>query len=909
MRPRTVAPWVRTRLRAAPLPALALFLLVLVTAFLAAAFPRGTDSYESAALRDTLDSAGAPRTTLEVSTDAASTQFPRERRERDLQPGSLRDRAPKIAATVPAPITVDREQTAYGAETFRPKESPDKELPRPEGLAPRFTVAAQHGVGEHSKLRDGRLPKGDGVTSRSDRVEAAVTTDTAKTLKLQVGSVVQLPDLRAEQVAFEITGIVEPQRPKGSWWSYEPVLATPEFTAEPGGSPPLHYWHSALLIAPEAGPVLARIDQTPQLYWRLPPRTGALTAQDEPALRSRIASLEHGPLLAELRSVVDDSARLSSDIDQSLAEFRDRRGAVSPIVAVAVFGIGTVAFVVLLMTAELAAARRDGELALLRARGGSLRGIAGRLGAETAVVVLPAAAAGWGLALAAVPEGRTGPSVLGAAAVALCAVLALPVRTVAAHRRPRIHQDRPDLVTARPSRRRTVAELTLLVIAGFAVVALRQRGTGSGSGSTDQLVSAAPVLLGVIAALLLVRLYPPALRFLARPSARRRGLVGFVALARAGRARGTQVLPLLALLTALATAAFGGSVLAGVADARDRAALLSVGADVRVSGPGTPLPGELTAEVRKVTGLDEVSAVHVDPNLDLPDGSAATLVGVDPDSYARISRDAGLGGFAADDIAAPGSGAVPALASPGVAKRLGSGKHSFRMPAGEFTARVAGVRDRTPAAPEGEFLIVDGRRLPDFTNSVLLASGSGIDTDALRSAVHTADPNNGVEVREEQRARLSDSPLQSGAERMYTAAVLAGAGYAVLAVLLSLLQAAPERTALLARLRTMGLGRRQARGLLVLESLPQSLLAACGGALVGWSAIALLSPGIDLERLALTAASGFDDLATAQLRTDPWSLLTPAAAVLCLAVAISLAQAWWTARRTATTELRAGDAR
>lgn len=41
------APWVRTRLRTAPAAACALGLLVLVTAFLAAAFPRAVDTYES----------------------------------------------------------------------------------------------------------------------------------------------------------------------------------------------------------------------------------------------------------------------------------------------------------------------------------------------------------------------------------------------------------------------------------------------------------------------------------------------------------------------------------------------------------------------------------------------------------------------------------------------------------------------------------------------------------------------------------------------------------------------------------------------------------------------------------------------------------------------------------------------
>ncbi|GAA4939204.1 hypothetical protein GCM10023238_01110 [Streptomyces heliomycini] len=60
------------------------------------------------------------------------------------------------------------------------------------------------------------------------------------------------------------------------------------------------------------------------------------------------------------------------------------------------------------------------------------------------------------------------------------------------------------------------------------------------------------------------------------------------------------------------------------------------------------------------------------------------------------------------------------------------------------------------------------------------------------------------------------------------------------------MRAAPERAALLARLRTMGLTRAQGRRLLVLESLPQALLAALGGVLTAWATVRLLAPGIDL---------------------------------------------------------------
>ncbi len=129
-----------------------------------------------------------------------------------------------------------------------------------------------------------------------------------------------------------------------------------------------------------------------------------------------------------------------------------------------------------------------------------------------------------------------------------------------------------------------------------------------------------------------------------------------------------------------------------------------------------------------------------------------------------------------------------------------------------------------------------------------------------------------------------------------------------MALLLALVRAAPERVALLARLRTMGLTRRQGRGLLVVESLPLALAAAGGGVLAGWAAVALLGPGIDLTATALGGRSAAGVPGPVTPAADPWSLLLPAAAVVVLAVAASAAQAWAATGRT-TTELRAGDTR
>ncbi len=271
----------------------------------------------------------------------------------------------------------------------------------------------------------------------------------------------------------------------------------------------------------------------------------------------------------------------------------------------------------------------------------------------------------------------------------------------------------------------------------------------------------------------------------------------------------------------------------------------------------------------------------------------------------------------ANAAAAPScSGPLPVVVSPAVAARLGDGPQRIESPAGEITVRVAAVRDLTPALPAGgDFLIVDMAGLSRAPATVLLVTGSSVSGEQLRAAVARTGEGDGdgdgasitVQTRAEARAAYVDSPMQEGAERVYAAAIAAGGGYAVLALLLSLLQTSPERTTLLARLRTMGLTTGQGRQLLGLEALPQALLAAVGGALVGWATIVLLAPGVDLVRLALAAAPGLAPVDGAPLRADAWSLVVPALCVVLLAGAIAAVQAWWAGSRGSVNELRAGE--
>ncbi|MET8565931.1 FtsX-like permease family protein [Streptomyces flaveolus] len=959
--PRATAPWVRTRLRAAPGAAVALAVLVGLAACLAGAFPRAVDRYEDAGLQRTLLQARPDHTTVRVSAPQPDLGLPPERRASALRPDVLKRQYEKVLGTFGSPLGVHRAQSAYGVTGTVSPAVPDPWLPRPTGLPARISLAAQSGLADHARVRTGRLPGArHPVDATTPEVEAAVTAATAKALHIEVGSVVHMPAPGRDPLAVRVTGILVPRDPDGAYWSTVPLLRTPTLVTLPTPGPdPDKYWLGALLLAPEAAPALLGTSTNPARYWHLAPELRGLHAHDLDRLRPAVAALESGPGLQRARAVTDDGTDINTDLDDALASFSRLRSGIAPLVSVAAAGAATVVAVVLLMTGGLAADRRRAELALLRARGACLPGLAGRLLAETAVIAVPAGVLGLAGSLLVVPAGRVVPAVLSALAVTLAACAALPLRAALAHRAVRLSAPREDLASVRPSRRRTVAELTLLVLAAGAVATLRRRGT-----TGDELTAVAPVLVGVIAALLLLRLYPLLLRRLSGPAGRLRGAVGHLSLARAGRTQASAVLPLLALLTSLTTAAFGGSVLACVAEARDRAALLTVGADARADA-GAPLPADAPARARSVSGVRAVTPVSIAYQAKPEDGeNAVPLVGVDPRGYGALTARTGLGTFPADRLTAGGgsgttrltaegqsgttrlttegqsdttrltaigqsgttrltagggsttgrlaaddrSGPLPAVASPSVASSYGTRRPFLvRLEDGSaVTVRIVLVRDRTPALPGPDFLLVDRAGLPAPAGrpTTLLLSGDHVDADALRKAVGGSAA---VRVRAEERARYADSPLQSGAEHVYTAAVATGAGFAVLALLLSLLRAAPERSALLARLRTMGLTRAESRRLLILESLPQALLAALGGTLTGWTAIRLLAPGIDLTTIALPSAQ--TPLAETRLHPDTWSLLLPALAVVTVAVGVAALQAWWTGRRGSVTELRAGDGR
>ncbi|WP_431962195.1 FtsX-like permease family protein [Actinacidiphila sp. bgisy160] len=910
------ASWTAARLRAAPGGALALAALVLVTAFLAAALPRSVEAYEDAALRDTLRHASLPDRSVTATLDV-SFAGARVGGDSPFLASALARNEDAFRSVVRPPLALDTAQTVYGVRNTVAAAATDPGLPRPtKNLDPRATLVSQPGFAARSRLVAGRMPAS---TSGEREVEAVLTARTAKVMGLRSGSTVRLLDTTGTGLTVRITGIVEPRSPGEAFWNAEQDLLAPTLVSVPGppGEDPEHYWHFTALIGQDAGGVLLGLPEGARLYWHHPADVDALSAHDVPALRDRLASLSGGPDSTQLRTMTGSGA-ITVDEDglaSLLGPFVREREAAAPLVLIATVGVGAVAGIVLLMAGGLSATRRRTELRLMRARGSSLTGLCARLLTESAVVVVPSAAAGVLLALLLVPAERFAASLLAGVLVAAVAVPALPLRAVAQVRRVGPER-RDDLVQAPPSRRRTMAELTVAVIVTGAVVALRRRGTAG--GGADLLTAAAPVLVAVIGALVLLRLYPLPLRLLSGPAARLRGSVLYLGLARAGRTPSATALPLVAVLVALAVTSFGGSVLTGVESGRDRAATRAVGGDARIETL-TTLPGGLDARVRRLPGVLGTSPVRVETGLSTaPAGTSYDLVVVDPARYAALAASTGIGApFSAAALEDDGTGPLPAIVSPGLAGEFGRTTATVQAFAGATPVRTVAVRDVTPAVLGGDFVVIpaaglarthpESARSPAQAANTLYVTGPRLDGRALNAAARAVSSDLTVVLRSAERASFTSSALQTGARRVYLAAVAAGAGYSALALLLSLMVHTPQRKALLARLRTMGMTGRQRQWLAVAETLPQVLLGALGGILVGLATVPLLRQGVDLTALAFSTTEPVTGASGTVLRTDAASLLVPSAALVVLACVVLAVQAWLTGRRGEGTELRMGE--
>ncbi|MQA24693.1 MAG: hypothetical protein GEU94_04315 [Micromonosporaceae bacterium] len=766
-----------------------LAVMAALAAFLATAMPRLLNHIEDASLRRVVSE--APSSVRDVVVAAPLD----ERTARDA-PRRLRAVEDSMSPLLRSAVS-DRWHAAQAVAGVGVAE----EFPDYEGRQPEVDVRVQDGLAGAVRLTEGALPaapaprSGDGPL----RLEAVISAATAETLNVTRGSEFLIESHRAGTLSLRVvvSGVFEPKDPKAPIWQGHPQSLHPAIPRPSQANPPTYL--ATALTHPDAAAALAGIrwEVEAAFRYRLDERRfhAGQTQELLDSLR-RFYAGGHG---------VPDGL-VSTGLDHVVEQFQARRAAVAAVAAVVFASLLGAMLGVLLLAARLVAERRRRELALWRARGASVSGAGASVTADAALAVVPAVIAGTGLALL-LPGRPAGPPWL-AIGIGLAALAAVGLFAAPALRRTTVVAARGEAKLLRPSARRLTVEVTVLVLAAFAVVLLRRRGLFQAAG-IDPYLSATPVLLGLAAALATLRVYPWPLRLAGRLASGLRGAVTFLGAARAGRSTPAAALPLAVLVIATALGVFSGVVRASVDDARDRAAWQEVGADVRLHG--VAFDRSAAAAVADVPGVRATAAMTLTPATKLrADDTAASSAGtavvlaVDAPAYQRVLDAAGIDHQLPRQLvgARPGTAVLPALASPGVAKLTRHGRATLGN--GEHRYRVAGVVDWFPGLRAGvsSFLILPLQALPASGTAAapvtdLLVAGpqasqrrlEAVAAEEQRAAVaRTADTvvdrldAPAVLSRSERRAEAERDGLNAVLTLAFTAGVAGAAGFALLAV-------------------------------------------------------------------------------------------------------------------------------
>ena len=732
-------------------------------------------------------------------------------------------------------------------------------------------------------------------TGAAMTLQVAVTQATATRFHLHPGS-----RLQAAGRAVLVTGIIRPLRPASSFWTVDPVAAAPQLTYPTPDSPP--YLSSGAFVSAAELPALQGYLSAPlRALWSFPLGLAGVTADQAAGLARALAAVGYLPAATSVGTSLNASAgpaatiqvSLSSGLASSLPSFVATDDAVQRVLSLMFVSLAVIAAVVVLLGARLVAARRRGEFTMMRARGASLRQVGALALGGGAAAALPAAALGVGAAVAVTP-GPASPLAwwLAGLIVAGRAGGTTPAGGVAAaHPSPCGRGTGPGarrIATAR----RWVADAALVLGAVGGLILLRQQGLPP-PGQVDLFTSAAPVLVAIPVALLVMRGYPVLLRQLARLTRRRRGVVLLVGFARGRAAAQAGVLPAFALVLAFAVIAFAGMARSAVASADVAASWQVAGADAVVTAPAVG-PGITPAAQRQITAVPGVrrwAAVAVAQGTS-GQGLQLPVVIVEPGQYAALAATTPGPAFPAAALArgaasaspssaspssAPVSDTVPALISP--AGRVILGPRSGLYVAGrQLRIRVAGTVSAVAGGPAGtQFAVLPrwalGAQAP--TPTVLVLTGSRLDQAALVRAAKRAVPGAAVTLRSQVQAAIANAPLPHGGFVTFAQGAAAAAGFSLLVVLLTLVLGARSRELTLARLATMGLAADQSRRIVAVETLPAILAAAVGGTACALLLVPLAGPAVNLAAFTGTPV-------TVPLRADPVAIVAAAVALLLL---------------------------
>lgn len=816
-------------------------------------------------------------------------------------------------------------------------------VPNPPSYETHMSLRYQDGVKDRTRLVAGRWPVDLGVPlSEQERgtgapdgggaepavVEIALSVAEATEIRFGLGDRIRViidgsdPLVRGlgytlAPTEVQVVGLFEALDPGADDWVGDTDLL--EVAQRGTDDDPIAY--ATAFVAAEAYPSLAASGLPFHYDWRFRVDPSRLDGGRVPALLvdlRRVGFITGSPAQQGTPVIITGLPRI---IDRYAAE-RALSESVLSIAAVGPFGLagGAVAMLGLLLVRQ-----RRGALALARGRGASGALLLGAQLWEGIVLVGAASLLGLLAAVASVDARASALSPVLAIGSGGLAILLVAGATWPLARRPLGLLERDDTPVLRVAPRRLVAELTVVAVAIGAALLLRQRGltfdAPGGLPRPDPLLAAVPVLSGIAAGIVVLRLYPLPIAALGWLAARGRGFVAVLGLRTIGRHPAAANLPILVLML---TAAFGGfsSVIASTLDRGQVAAsYLRVGADFRVErvGLGVLDPG---LDPATVPGVQAVAPGFISRSArfsSLPyQFGSIYLVGIDPRSY-----DAVTAGLPADpqwpaafldahDPAGLGTDAnpIPALLSsllPTGSADLAPGD-TFRMTVAgsrmtfqlvERRASFAGIPAGFPFAVVPYDWVEDAMPGQFLPPSAMWLRAADDASAPLAAAIAEHGGFARIISRPDAYAELHDSPLVRIIGTGYGAALVVAAIYMALTMVGALVLSAARRSRDTAYLRTLGVTAGQTLGLTILEHGLPALLAILPGVALGIGVAILSEPG-----LGLATFIGSDRV---PLYVD-WFAIGILVAALSGVVAVAVVAGTWLARRTRPADaLRVGD--
>jgi hypothetical protein len=500
-------------------------------------------------------------------------------------------------------------------------------------------AASMSAITGHAALVAGRWPATPG-SGRPGVIPAALPASAAALLHVRVGEVLRLRDrITNARVSFDITGLFARRpgsRPADSYWRLSDLPAS-GMSASSGTTSygPLVVSQSAFgpALTMQSGSWVAQPDMAAFTDGNLSSGAASVTALSGAVPRTSF--LSGAQLITGLPSVLTGTAR-----DLAVAW---------SLLVISALQLLVLAIAALLAMGRLLAIQREGETALLVARGATRAQLAWLAAAEVIPLSVLVSVAGGlaGIRLASLLAragpldtaaialaGRAGawPDALGAAIVV--AVIAAAVLLAAG-------LSRPAAARARSGRQAVVAgatkaglDVSLLVLAVLAGWQLRRYSAVSdrGTAGIDPVLVLAPALALAAGSVATLRLLPLAARLVDRLAARGRWLTAALASWQFSRLPVRQGSAALLLIMAVAT----GTLALAQHDSWTRSAAdqatFATGGDVQVDVPA-PLDPDRAAAVTTARGVTHSMAVAAETG-----ASPGEVLALDSARAARVAR-------------------------------------------------------------------------------------------------------------------------------------------------------------------------------------------------------------------------------------------------------------------------------